>query len=224
VIIASLAIPLTFVVCAGAAAFSALRIRDARISLIYSRGLLLLCLVLPLCQERVTVSGEVLETGLEPAGQAQAAGTAVAGSGARTAPMPIVTMMMRTVTSPQAVLWCLAGGALARSLWLGLGASRLRRLRRTASPLHPLPAPFHRAQTQVGVTARFLVSERLGGPVTFGFFDPVVILPSWIHRAETHVQKAIAYHELIHVRRRDWLDEILEEAIRSVFWFHPAIR
>ena len=131
---------------------------------------------------------------------------------------------MRIVPSPQAVLWCLAGGALARSIWLVLGASRLRRLRRTASPLHPLPAPFHRAQTQVGVTARFLVSERLGGPVTFGLFDPVVILPSWIHRAETHVQEAIAYHELIHVRRRDWLDEILEEVVRSVFWFHPAIR
>ena len=46
--IASLAIQLTFVVCAGAAAFYALRIRDARISLIYWRGLLLLCLVLPL--------------------------------------------------------------------------------------------------------------------------------------------------------------------------------
>ena len=219
--IASLAIQLTFVVCAGAAAFYALRIRDSRISLLYWRGLLLLCLVLPLGQGRATVSAAVPGTGPEPAGQAQAIGVGIAGSEARTAPMP---MMMRIVTSPQVVLGCLAGGALARSIWLVLGASRLRRLRRTASPLHPLPAPFHRAQTQVGVTARFLVSERLGGPVTFGLFDPVVILPSWIHRAETHVQEAIAYHELIHVRRRDWLDEILEEVVRSIFWFHPAIR
>src|SRR5258708_31490342 len=38
-----------------------------------------------------------------------------------------------------------------------------------------------------------------------------------------HVQEAIAYHELLHVQRRDWLDEILEETVRSVLWFHPAI-
>jgi TonB family protein len=38
-----------------------------------------------------------------------------------------------------------------------------------------------------------------------------------------HVQEAIAYHELLHVLRRDWLFEILEEGIRTVFWFHPAI-
>ena len=83
--IASLAIQLTFVVCAGAAAFYALRIRDSRISLLYWRGLLLLCLVLPLGQERATVSAAVPGTGPEPAGQAQAIGVGIAGSEARRA-------------------------------------------------------------------------------------------------------------------------------------------
>ena len=53
--IVSLAVQFTFVVCAGAPAFHALRIRDARISLVYWRGLLLLCLVLPFCQEWTAV-------------------------------------------------------------------------------------------------------------------------------------------------------------------------
>jgi beta-lactamase regulating signal transducer with metallopeptidase domain len=39
----------------------------------------------------------------------------------------------------------------------------------------------------------------------------------------THVQEAIACHELLHVRRRDWLSEILEAAVVTVLWFHPAI-
>ena len=215
--IVSLAIQLTFVVCAGAVAFQALRIRDARISLVYWRGLLLLCLALPFCQEWSTVYSAVPASAPEPAVEA-AAVAAVVGFETRTAPV------MRLLTSPQVVLGCLAGGVLARVIWLVLGACRLRSLRRSASPLEPLPTAFHRAQTHVGVTARIFVSEQLAGPVTFGFFDPVVILPSWIDRVETHVQEAIAYHELIHVRRRDWLDEILEEVVRSVFWFHPAIR
>ena len=38
-----------------------------------------------------------------------------------------------------------------------------------------------------------------------------------------HVQEAIACHELLHVRRRDWLHEIFEEAVVAVLWFHPAV-
>src|SRR5258708_36443202 len=34
---------------------------------------------------------------------------------------------------------------------------------------------------------------------------------------------SIACHELVHVRRRDWLFTVAEECVLSVFWFHPAI-
>ena len=37
------------------------------------------------------------------------------------------------------------------------------------------------------------------------------------------VQEAILCHEILHVRRRDWLFTLAEELIRSIFWFHPAI-
>jgi TonB family protein len=36
-------------------------------------------------------------------------------------------------------------------------------------------------------------------------------------------QVAVACHELIHVRRRDWLITIVEETYASLVWFHPAI-
>src|SRR5208282_5057730 len=36
-------------------------------------------------------------------------------------------------------------------------------------------------------------------------------------------QAAIACHELLHVRRRDWAHHLCEEIIRAAFWFHPAI-
>jgi beta-lactamase regulating signal transducer with metallopeptidase domain len=28
---------------------------------------------------------------------------------------------------------------------------------------------------------------------------------------------------LIHVRRRDWVFQLVEEAVRTLLWFHPAI-
>ena len=36
-------------------------------------------------------------------------------------------------------------------------------------------------------------------------------------------QRAIACHELLHVRRRDWLFMLLEEAVGALLWFHPAV-
>jgi TonB family protein len=216
--IVSLTVQLTFVVVTGAAVFYALCIRDARVSLIYWRSLLLLCLLLPVCQPWATTPSPMRETGPRPSRIETALEDAVAQ------PAAMTRSLTRMAISPQAVLWGVAAGAAARSFWLMLGAWRLRSLRRTASILEPLPASVRRAQTHVGVAARILVSERLAGPITFGFFDPVVILPPWINSVQSHVQEAIACHELIHVRRRDWLDEILEEVVRSLFWFHPAVR
>jgi TonB family protein len=38
------------------------------------------------------------------------------------------------------------------------------------------------------------------------------------------VQRAILCHELIHVRRRDWLFTLSEEFLCALLWFHPAAR
>ena len=215
--IVSMALQLTLIVAAGAALFYVLRIRDARASLLYWRGLFILCLLLPLCQPARSAPSP-LAVIVSTAAGAEPLGAPSSG------PEALTKVLSRQITSPQTVLWCLAGGAVARGLWLLLGATRLRRLRRDAAPLEPLPASIQRAQSQLGVAARILVSDRLAGPSTFGLFDPVIILPPWIRDAEPHVQEAIACHELIHVRRRDWLEEIGEELVRSLFWFHPAMR
>ena len=100
---------------------------------------------------------------------------------------------------------------------------RLRRLRREASPLVPLPAAIRNAQERVGARASICVSDRFAGPITFGVIRPVIVFPPGVSTMSPHVQEAIAYHELLHVRRRDWLFEVAEEAVRTVFWFHPVI-
>jgi TonB family protein len=59
--------------------------------------------------------------------------------------------------------------------------------------------------------------------VTFGFLNPSILLPARVVELDADLREAIAHHELAHVRRRDWLFVLLEESIRSVLWFHPAI-
>ena len=67
------------------------------------------------------------------------------------------------------------------------------------------------------------VSARIAGPITFGLRVPVIVFPPGVAAMEQLVQHAIACHELLHVRRRDWLFQILEEGVRTLLWFHPAV-
>ena len=58
---------------------------------------------------------------------------------------------------------------------------------------------------------------------TFGLRQPVILLPTRFERMSREVQGAILAHELLHVRRKDWVWTCCEELVRSLFWFHPAM-
>jgi TonB family protein len=111
----------------------------------------------------------------------------------------------------EAALWALAAGIVLRGLWLAAGLWRLSRYRRRSRPFG----------TRHG--AALLVSDAITSPVTFGALRPVVLLPPQFPELEPQVREAILSHELLHVRRRDWLFLMAEELVRAVFWFHPAI-
>jgi len=117
----------------------------------------------------------------------------------------------RGIPLGQAVLGLLAAGMLARGFWLATGFWRLRQYRKQSRWL----------ALRDGAALR--LSEAVSSPVTFGAFRPVVLLPAHFLELAPAVQEAILCHELLHVRRRDWLFTVGEEIVRAVFWFHPAI-
>jgi TonB family protein len=78
-------------------------------------------------------------------------------------------------------------------------------------------------QSRWGVDADLRVSAGITSPVTFGFVNPVVLLPADFLEMDAPHREAILYHEFLHVRRHDWLYTVGEELIRAVLWFHPAI-
>jgi len=211
--VTSFGLQVTVLVAAGAALARLFRLDEPRAMLAYWRTLLVVCLALPLCQPWTTVSPPFVPTIVAPgdAVTLDAGGSTPAAS--------------RSVTWPIAelVLIALAAGVAARALWLTIGAFSLQRLRRDAVPLDPLPESVIRAQEWTGAQAGVYVSDRVTSPITFGLLRPVVLFPPNVPAMPSYVQEAIACHELLHVRRRDWLSEVLEQAVRAVLWFHPAI-
>jgi TonB family protein len=132
-----------------------------------------------------------------------------------TAPVLPQPVTAPTLTPTEIALMLLGAGMIARLGWLATGFWRLARLRRHSSPLRP--------ESSWGVEADIRVSDAISSPVTFGLWRPTVLLPANFPDLDAPVQDAILCHEILHVRRRDWLFTLAEELVRSVFWFHPAI-
>lgn len=188
-------------------------IETPRAALAYWRALLLACLLLPFCQPWHAVATAPVVTTV--ATTAEIVGdTSLAPAAAATFALPPVERLVAIA------LWA---GLVVRGCWLAVGAWVLGRLRRDASELDPLPEPIARAQERVGVTAGMYVSGRVAGPITFGLRHPVIVFPPGVVALDPSVQHAIACHELLHVRRRDWVFQLLEESVRTVLWFHPGV-
>jgi TonB family protein len=113
------------------------------------------------------------------------------------------------------IVWALALGVAIRLGWICAGFLRLAKYRRHSVPLEPA--------TSWAVEAELLVSDAVGSPVTFGFLRPVVLLPPDFANLPEAARDAVLCHEILHVRRRDWLFTLAEELVRAVFWFHPGI-
>jgi TonB family protein len=124
---------------------------------------------------------------------------------------------------PEWIGWILAAGIGVRLAWLGIGFLRLRSFRHKGRKLPGDATLVREMQLLTRTPSSVLLSDVVDTPVTFGLQAPVIILPAGFCDMDVDRQKAVLCHELLHIRRRDWLFIIVEETIRSFFWFHPAI-
>jgi protein TonB len=115
-----------------------------------------------------------------------------------------------------------AAGAAVRLAWLTFGFLRLDGFRRAAAPLTP-PNAVSESCASLGAFPEILLSDEVVSPVTFWIRRPTVLLPRGFLNLAPGAQRAIICHELIHVRRRDWAFTAVEEIVRALLWFHPAV-
>ena len=170
---------LTAIIAAGAAVAFACRLRRPGATLFFWRALLLACVVLPLCQPWVSRT----TSGADPLLVRATTSTAAVAAVLSPSPAP-------PVRGEAIVVVVLVAGVAVRAIWLAMGALALRRLRRGAAPLEPLPPAIRDAQVRVGASARMLISDRAAGPMTFGLFRPVVLLPTDGLEMAPHIQEA----------------------------------
>ena len=120
------------------------------------------------------------------------------------------------------VLCVMLIGVVVRFSLLGVGLRRLRRYRHdsVAVPSAVLES-LSVSSASAGVGIR--LADQIVSAVTYGLLRPIVLLPRTFLEMPVGGQQAVIEHELLHVRRRDWLAALCEECVRAILWFHPGI-
>jgi beta-lactamase regulating signal transducer with metallopeptidase domain len=176
------------------------------------------------------------------ASQALGSGSAVADSGGSVAERPGVMEVLRIAQgtfASSAGLTALEGYfPVIVSAWL-LGVTVLlllaarswfevRRLHHAALAWTPSSwqLPANRLAQRLGAQKPVLVVEfsSVDVPAVLGWLRPVIILPVAVVAQLPAAQlEAILAHELAHVRRHDYLVNLLQRVAEAVLFYHPAI-
>lgn len=118
-------------------------------------------------------------------------------------------------------------GVLILSLKLALGACSLQYLRRGSKPVSAdLADRFEWLGRRLGVQARRTVylSHKVQEALVVGFVRPAILLPvSWVSELPTETLEAIVAHELAHIRRWDLWVNLVQRAIETLLFYHPAV-
>lgn len=125
-----------------------------------------------------------------------------------------------------ATAWLVGVTLLGLRLVLGLaGAEVTRRRGRVAAPQAVERAVAELAGCLgIGRSVAVFESTLTAVPTLVGWLSPVILLPaSAISGLTTDQLEAILAHELAHVRRHDYLVNLLQTVVETLLFYHPAV-
>jgi len=178
---------------------------------------LLLCLAWPAVDLAL-----LLNAGAAPAGsKLHTGGAGVAAAGPDAAGLlPWLGQNLGWIVA----LWASCAGALGLRMAVGLlWIGRAARLE-TQDPVWQDRLSRLAERCGLGREVRLRVVEGLASPITAGWWRPVVLVPaSLVAGMPPQLLEALLAHELGHVRRHDYLVNLLQNVIETLLFYHPAV-
>jgi beta-lactamase regulating signal transducer with metallopeptidase domain len=118
-------------------------------------------------------------------------------------------------------------GVVVCSLRLVMASLHTVALKRHSVPEDgPLAITVARLAARIGVarSVSVRVSTVMASPATLGLLRPVILLPPATALGVTPQQlEALLAHELAHVRRHDYLVNLLQMVVETLFFYHPVV-
>ena len=124
------------------------------------------------------------------------------------------------------VIW-LAG---AMAFWVRLMGGWVVAARMRSTLVRPAPPEWRRVLGDLGARiglsrpVRLLVSALVEVPTVVGWLRPVVLVPvGALAGLPAEQMEALLIHELAHIRRHDYLVNILQSVAEALLFYHPAV-
>ncbi len=132
---------------------------------------------------------------------------------------------------PRTIPWLLAlwfAGVLCLSLRFAGGLMMVQRLKRTETSssvqLWQEKLASLSQRLRVSRPVRLCESALVEVPTVIGWLRPVILLPaSALTGLSAEQLEALLAHELAHIRRYDYLVNLLQTSIETLFFYHPAV-
>lgn len=135
--------------------------------------------------------------------------------------LPDISTLLRAVVG----IWALCAALLAARMALGM-----LWIERSASAPAGRNAQWQARLSGMALdagitrTIRLRVVDGIASPLAAGIWRPVVLVPaSLVSGMPPDLLAALLAHELAHIRRHDYLINLLQNAIEALLFFHPAV-
>lgn len=107
--------------------------------------------------------------------------------------------------------------------WIAVERLRKRYVEPAAGQIQHMAAQL---QKTLGIlrAVQLMHSALVDSPVTIGWLKPVILLPASVLTGLTSRQlEAVLAHELAHIRRHDYLVNLLQTGVETILFYHPAV-
>lgn len=142
-------------------------------------------------------------------------------------PDAMLEMQARLSAHVPALVLAWSLGVSLMALRLGLGLVWVGRLRRSAVTVPAVwQARLNAVAQRLGLTRKVLLQSLpdMLSPITVGFWRPVVLVPAaLLSGMPVALLEALLAHELAHVRRWDYLANLLQNMVEALLFFHPVV-
>jgi beta-lactamase regulating signal transducer with metallopeptidase domain len=120
----------------------------------------------------------------------------------------------------------LSGVAIMLAL-VGIGMARVWWLSRVTQPARDdaWPMLVEALSRELGLTryVRVLQAQAPAMPMTWGIRRPAILLPAEADEWPAERRRDVLLHELAHVKRHDFMIQLLARLACAVYWFHPLV-
>ncbi|HLW73736.1 MAG TPA: M56 family metallopeptidase, partial [Gammaproteobacteria bacterium] len=123
--------------------------------------------------------------------------------------------------------WCAGVTLMALKSFVAWRRARILTRREAVPAPEVWQETLSRLALRVGVRVRIrlMVTAKVVVPCVVGWLKPVILLPPYAFTGLTALQlEMVLAHELSHIRRLDYLVNLMQVAVETLLFYHPVVR